>query len=191
MSQIHFYQKEEDIRSELLQILQKVDSDFYPPLSARRSFDFWLNLFDNGSILYATDGSSGAVVGFLAYYPSLSGEIYDKLMACVNIEPVTSVKTNVFYSGAYIHFIAVLPEYRGRGISSLLMDNLLSETKQKQIDSIRVITWSTNHQSIRLYKKHGFKEIHRIPNERGKGIDSIYFEVTKPLLESIMMVRSI
>jgi phenylacetate-CoA ligase len=123
---------------------------------------------------------SNQVVGFLAYYPSLSGEIYNKLMVCVNIEPIIEIKVKGDYLGGYLHFIAIKPEYRGNGVSTSLMNALLNNAEANNVSFIRVITWSTNHRSINLYQKHGFKEIHRIPNERGHGVDSVYLEVKIP-----------
>jgi ribosomal protein S18 acetylase RimI-like enzyme len=36
-------------------------------------------------------------------------------------------------------------------------------------------TWSTNTAHISILKKYNFREIHRIENDRGEGIDTVYF----------------
>ncbi|MFX0090754.1 MAG: GNAT family N-acetyltransferase [Candidatus Hodarchaeota archaeon] len=176
-------QGEKSLRKKLLQILSAVDRDFLPPLSQRRSLEFWMTLFEKGVILYAVEEDS--VAGFLAYYPSLSGEIFNDLQSCVNINPmISSANTHKMFQGAYLHYIAIAPEYRRRKIASALMTELLVDAQRKGISRLRVITWSTNNASLKLYLKHGFSIFNRIANDRGKGVDSVYLEVKIPSLQS-------
>lgn len=175
MIQLKAYQKEENIKLQLLEVLKTVDQDFYPPLSTRKPLSFWLNLFEKGVILYIEKNQQ--VAGFLAYYPSMSGSILDELRACVNVDPILVPRNgNVKYEEAYLHFIAIHPEYRGLNLGSKLMTNLLSDALSRGVTKMRVITWSTNVGSINLYKKHGFEIFNAIPNDRGNNVGSVYLE---------------
>jgi ribosomal protein S18 acetylase RimI-like enzyme len=187
MIEIREYDKEVESRYQLLQILRNVDEDFYPSLSKRKSLYFWLNLFEKGTILYASVKNN--IVGFLAYYPSLSGDILDELMSCVNISPILS-NSDMNYTDAYLHFIAISPGFRNNGISSLLMNRLFEKLQIKNISKIRVITWSTNDKSLNLYRKHGFQVFNTAFNDRGEGVNSVYLEAKVPILLKTLMVRS-
>jgi ribosomal protein S18 acetylase RimI-like enzyme len=179
MIEIKRYRGEEPVRRQLLQVLLDVDNDFVPPLSKRRSLEFWLEIFDQGSILYAKAPLGDAVAGFLAYYPALDPDTYQRLLPYVNIAPVVSLPgSRETFREAYLHFIAVTPAYRGRQVSSALLAQLLQEVQEQGISRLRVITWSTNTGSLNLYKKFNFTVFHRVPDDRGEGIDSVYLEVT-------------
>ncbi|MHA2364816.1 MAG: GNAT family N-acetyltransferase [Candidatus Hodarchaeales archaeon] len=179
------YQQDENFRKKLLQVLKAVDKDFLPPLSQRRSLDFWINLFEKGVIFYALDKEE--IAGFLAYYPELTGSVFDDLKSCVNIDPVIkSVDSIKHFQGAYLHFIAISPAYRGEKIGSLLMEKLLEDASQYGSTKLRVVTWSTNKASIKLYRKFGFQIYNRIQDDRGKNIDSLYLEVKLPFSSSFI-----
>ena len=187
MIEIREYNKEEEYRYQLLQVLRNVDEDFYPSLSKRKSLYFWLNLFEKGTILYASVKNN--IVGFLAYYPSLTGDILDELMSCVNITPILS-NSNTNYKQAYLHFLAISPDFRNKGLSSLLMNELFEKLQIKKISKIRVITWSTNERSLNLYRKHGFQVFNTKFNDRGEGVNSVYLEAKIPILLNPLVVRS-
>jgi ribosomal protein S18 acetylase RimI-like enzyme len=179
MIAINDFQGEESLRNQFIRILSAVDQDFVPALSQRQSLEFWIDLFEKGIILYAIENET--VAGFLAYYPSLNALILEELRPFVNINPVlSSPATNQFFQGAYLHFIAVSPEFRGKQVGSLLMTALLEDAQRNRVSKLRAVTWSTNETSLNLYKKHGFLEFRCIDNDRGKGIDSVYLEVNIP-----------
>ncbi|MHA2294989.1 MAG: GNAT family N-acetyltransferase [Candidatus Hodarchaeales archaeon] len=176
---IREYHGETRLREQLLQVLQAVDKDFFPPLSQRRPLEFWLNLFEKGVVLVTIEDDN--VVGFLAYYPSLSGKILDELRTCVNIDPVISpANSNKVFQGAYLHFIAVSPEYRRRKLASDLLSALLKDAQEKGVSRLRVVTWSTNINSLKLYKNKGFQVFQQLPNDRACCIGSVYLEVKIP-----------
>ncbi|MHA2249224.1 MAG: GNAT family N-acetyltransferase [Candidatus Kariarchaeaceae archaeon] len=180
MIQIREYQKENghnqgNLRVKLLDILHEVDQDFFPPLSNRKKLEFWLDLFEKGSILFAMNGKK--IAGFLAYYPSLSGEILDELRLCVNVDPIRKpTNGSELYEDAYLHFIAISPHYRGRKIGNLLMEALHLHAQKQEATKLRVITWSTNISSLNLYKNNGYYIINEVKDDRAKGVDSIYLE---------------
>ncbi len=62
---------------------------------------------------------------------------------------------------AELHNIAIIPDYRGKGLSSLLMDKIISDTEGSVIFlEVR----AGNAAAIGLYKKHGFTEIGKRKN---------------------------
>lgn len=176
MIAIKQFHGEESLRNQFIQILSAVDQDFVPALSQRQSLEFWIDLFEKGIILYGKENEM--VAGFLAYYPSLNGLILEELRPFVNINPViSSADSNGPFQGAYLHFIAVSPEFRGKQVGSLLMAALLEDAQRNGASKLRVVTWSTNEKSLNLYKKHGFLVFRCIDSDRRKGIDSVYLEV--------------
>jgi len=182
MIKIETYQKEEKVRKQLLQVLARVDHDFVPPLSQRKSLEFWMTLFEKGVLLYASLPEEVISLGFLVYYPSLNGKTLKELRPYVNVGPVVSPpNSNEIFRDAYLHFIAVSPGHRGKNIASSLLAALLDEVQKRGIPRLRVVTWSTNTESLKLYKKYNFRVFYRLPDDRGKGIDSVYLEVKLPL----------
>ncbi|ADI74349.1 GCN5-related N-acetyltransferase [Methanohalobium evestigatum Z-7303] len=76
---------------------------------------------------------------------------------------------------AYINFLAVHPEYRGMGLSSKLEKQLELKLKQDGILYINVCTWSTNKPVLNFYEKMNYRINSVLKNDRGNGIDTIYY----------------
>jgi len=58
---------------------------------------------------------------------------------------------------AFINFVLVLDEYRGRGIALELMQHLIAHVRDAGIDRIRLETYSCLQQARIMYKKLGFE----------------------------------
>ncbi len=183
--EIHEYHENNHIRQQLLEVLKAVDQDFLPPLSQRRDLEFWLELFEKGIIIYAQ--VEDRVAGFIVYYPALKNQILQDLQSCVNVDPVLkNPNSDEVFQGAYMHFIAISPEFRGKNIASALMNELNESMMRNGISSLRVITWSSNIKSLNLYKKHGYYIYKRnLDPNRGEGVESVYLEVKLPLNHSL------
>ncbi len=54
--------------------------------------------------------------------------------------------------------MAVLPEYRGRGLSKKLMDRMVEYTRKMEADSISLEVRENNKKARNLYKSYGFTE---------------------------------
>ncbi len=57
---------------------------------------------------------------------------------------------------AYVTNVYTCPEYRRKGISTILMDMLVKEVKKRDVPYIWL--WATN-EGVPLYKKYGFKNL--------------------------------
>ena len=58
---------------------------------------------------------------------------------------------------AHLARVAVLPQFQHEHIGHQLVEDMIDSFFQKGISSITVNTQSTNHASLRLYKKIGFR----------------------------------
>lgn len=61
-----------------------------------------------------------------------------------------------------IHEIFVLPEYRGRGVASKLLDSALKYTKERGRDLAELWVGETNEQAKRFYEFKGFKAVGKV-----------------------------
>lgn len=57
---------------------------------------------------------------------------------------------------AYVNNVYTVPEYRRKGISTMLLNKLVKEVKARNISYIWL--WATE-EGVHLYKKYGFNEI--------------------------------
>jgi ribosomal protein S18 acetylase RimI-like enzyme len=58
---------------------------------------------------------------------------------------------------AYLGFMYVLPEYRGKGINKLIVDSLKNWAASKNISELRLDVYYDNTPAIKAYEKIGFK----------------------------------
>lgn len=54
--------------------------------------------------------------------------------------------------------IAILPQYRGRGLSKKLMDQLVEYSRKKDVKSLSLEVRESNKKARNLYRCYGFKE---------------------------------
>lgn len=96
--------------------------------------------------------------GFLSYRPHWTGE-----------GPLAG-------DSLYITTVCVPKELRGRGIATELYCALeQKESSPGEPCAITIRTWSTNLAQIALLEKLGYHAALRIQDDRGPGIDTIYF----------------
>jgi GNAT superfamily N-acetyltransferase len=60
-------------------------------------------------------------------------------------------------SHAYLGFMYVSPEYRGKGLNKKIMDRLITWSENKGINDHYLEVYSGNSSAIRAYEKLGFK----------------------------------
>ncbi|MET4543941.1 GNAT superfamily N-acetyltransferase [Pedobacter africanus] len=64
-----------------------------------------------------------------------------------------------FETYAYLGFMYVKPEYRGRGVNKLILDFLIDWSKEKGITEIRLDVYDKNESAIAAYEKAGFEPL--------------------------------
>ena len=62
-------------------------------------------------------------------------------------------------SEGYINNIAVLPEFRGRGIAKMLLNNLVQYSILNKLDFLSLEVRGSNKVAINLYSSNGFKNV--------------------------------
>ena len=148
------------------------DNDFVPPISQRFS-PFQTDLKpsseanENGLLRYFTGMlkekvlcviEDGKLLGFVTYVEDIK---------------YSTVITEKDRPNIYICTLIVSPAARGKGLTYRMYDHLFNERFPDRCLFTR--TWSTNMAHISILEKYGFEEIYRIPNDRGEGIDTVYW----------------
>jgi len=60
---------------------------------------------------------------------------------------------------AYLGFMYVKPEHRGKGVNKLILDKLISWAKSKGMSEIRLDVYSQNESAVKAYEKAGFEPL--------------------------------
>lgn len=153
-------------------LLCRYDHSFIPPLSARENTyqpnlsedqpsaegpRSYFNTLKQQSTFLALH--QDRTVGFMSYRPQyICPELEDNIVT------------------TYITTIIVDEEQRGRGITTSFYREILK--RLTPANPITTRTWSTNDGHIRILERLGFKEVARIMDARGQGIDTVYFRKT-------------
>ena len=107
--------------------------------------------------------------GHINYYDikaMIESDDTEVLVALVNDELVASAYVKIkkakpylkFDYYAYVGFMFVTPEYRGKGISQKVIDELISWAKSRGLNEIRLDVYDDNLNAVRAYEKRGFKK---------------------------------
>jgi L-amino acid N-acyltransferase YncA len=75
--------------------------------------------------------------------------------------------------------IAVLPQFRGVGVGSALLDSALGLASEKGFKKVNLSVFHTNKNAVNLYKKFGFKKVGRKRKQfriKGSYVDEIIME---------------
>jgi ribosomal protein S18 acetylase RimI-like enzyme len=164
-------------KDDLWHVLEATDHDFVPPLSARapttlgkiepahvafalpiEHLEFQLGLH----VILAKQGQR--VMGFLSFLPDFHHDMIDKMDSCVLIDTV-----------------AVMPSMRRSVVRRELYKALFASAEFQRHTNAVLHMWSTNQSHCALIESIGFREIRRIVDDRGPGIDTlIYTRTTTP-----------
>lgn len=170
---IKFFEKitDENIKDEIWEILCECDKEFYPPLSERKTFGSLLDLncrakannklpFDyfesmikqNFMIAYM---DKRYIVRFMAFLSNVKPKDFD-------------IKCN------YYTTICVKTANRQKGIATGLLTFKLPDNFRNEITLTR--TWSLNYPMITAFNKAGFSIKKLVADDRGKGVDTLYYQ---------------
>lgn len=126
---------------ELIKIHQLCDNDFVPKLSSRVNIDdYCKKLFNNAN--FVTINSDEKVIGLVAIY------------------------TNNFQTKeAYISSVCLLKEYRGKGLSKVLISETIKYTASLGMEIIRLEVGIENETARKLYESFNFYMVERRGND--------------------------
>ena len=162
-------EEHEKYYDEIYNMLIEGDDEFVPPLSKRSSTtqkgfkDIQKN--QDGIRLYFDEmkkqrfmiaEDEGNIIAFVSFRENY-----------INGEITRSDTPNI-----YLSTLIVKPEGRGKGITNQMYAILF-----KQYENINIFTrtWSTNIAHIKILSKFNFDTLCVIEDDRGKGIDTVYF----------------
>ena len=173
--EIKILSREEQVQyyDEILEMVIAGDEDFVPPLSARSSTtqkDF--------------SSAEKSKEGILSYFEEMKAQRFavvledGKLLAFVSYkENYTNAEIDETYlPNIYLSTLIMKPEARGKNITFHLYSTLFDAYKER---SVLTRTWSTNAVHIHILSKFNFDTLCTLKNDRGEGIDTVYF-VKKP-----------
>ena len=153
---------------EVRRLLESCGDEFMPPLSTRMSThltdlrclegtgtrpgEYFSELSHQPFVLALSDGHVIAFLSFIEDHPVMRGE--ERLVT------------------TYVTTICVAPEWRHRGIATDLYRHLERHASSRYL-SVR--TWSTNAAQVTLLQSLGYRELSRIRDDRGEGLDTVYY----------------
>lgn len=164
-------------RSDIIEMLRESDKDFVPPLSAR------------ASTLDTTFGGNTTYGGVLSYYEKMNEQMIlaafedGELLAFVSYREnfISEIIDEDTLPNIYVSTLVMRHSARGRGLTAIMYDHLFDKCYPRH--SIYTRTWSTNGAHTKILSRFGFSELKRIKNDRGEGIDTVYYarEAGSPL----------
>ena len=165
--------KDPAVIDQLRSLLSSQDRSFIPPLSARAgttdsdlrpghqggdktaSIDSYLRSTLEQHFIIAMDG--GRLAGFISYKAPYRLEVLRGSKRC-----------------AYVSTVLVDPAYRGQRLVYDLYSVLFAYISASGAP-VATRTWSTNHAHLHVLQELGFTLAERFPNDRGLGIDTVYY----------------
>ena len=151
--------------NELKEMLRKHDKEFVPPLSSR----------DSAVHTNFDELSYSCNIGMYCN-EMIKHNVYvvvdeDKIVALIAFRYNYTNKYIRKTPNIYVSTVIVDNRYRGKGIADKLYEELMTKGLP-----IYVRTWSTNKSHIRVLDKLQFDLIKTIENDRGEGIDTLYYK---------------
>ena len=163
----------EKYKSQIYQMLAFSDKEFVPPLSCRNSTtqknlvgvanengikDYFEGLLSQQVLGIFIDGNLAGILSFITDYTSQEIE-------------------NIKLPNIYLSTLVVSQNYRGKGVTKKVYDYLFNDIYKEH--TVYTRTWSTNLAHLNILAHFGFKLMLNKPNDRGEGIDTVYFELRR------------
>lgn len=170
--EIFFRDKLEDEweANEVYAILSECDKDFEPPLSERGSTvqKTWEKKSGDGVRNYFNE---------VAKQHTLFLKREKKIIAFLSFRSMEECEALKNYRDiCYFTTLCIRKEYRGQGLALVLYQKAkeyVEESSRYTVMALR--TWSTNKAQLHLMEKMDFHCETRLKNDRGEGIDTLYF----------------
>ena len=166
--------QKEQLAPQLWEMMQASDREFIPPLSSRSSTTqadlTGKNTVEDGLQLYFSQMMQQQILAAMEGERLLSYVSYRENYICPEIGEDT-------HPNIYLSTLISRPETRGKGLTKQLYDHLFNTCYPDR--SIFTRTWSTNAAHIRIFDKFGFSLLCRKENDRGPGLDTVYFSLKR------------
>lgn len=160
-------------------LVAQADREFIPPLSSRSSTTQQrLDLTIDSSQTASTDAYCRELETQSFVFAVVSGDAtttQKSIIAFLSYRPHTLLFDRQQPQSLYVSTIIVDPKFRGQGLAQRLYDALFVLAAENG-ETVSTRTWSTNNAHISLLKKNQFDLIKTIPNDRGEGLDTVYYE---------------
>lgn len=119
----------------------------------RNGKDYAVNIAEAEKMCFSEPWSVNAVEEFLSYgYNGANAAICDGVFAGY-------VTYSCICGELQIANVATLPDYRRKGVGSLLMESVVELAKENECSVITLEVRASNMPAIALYKKHGYTEV--------------------------------
>ncbi|WP_340820341.1 GNAT family N-acetyltransferase [Methanolobus sp. WCC4] len=149
--------------NDVRKFIELVDEDFYPPLSKRgggipERIEASLDTSESNYLVAELDTpddneQAHRIIGMIGCTWNWKGE-----------------------DTAYINFLATHPDHRRSGISKELYIRLEEILAEQGLRTIYLCTWSGNPGAKKFYEGLGYKAYSIVLNDRGNGVDTIYYK---------------
>lgn len=154
-------------------LLERTDDEFHPPLSVRTGPTQTAGLDER-----RTDGLDDYLDSCLEqpFVLALDG---DRLAGFLSVRPGYRIDALSEYApSTYASTLVVHPDDRRQGYARRLYHALLTDLPEVVRDPyVTTRTWSENEAHRRLLDELGFDLVTRIPDDRGEGIDTVYYGI--------------
>jgi len=136
-----------------------------------------LALIEIGAIRYSGEESvfsykncvvaehDGEVIGLLLGFPV---EVEQGASSGEPVDPVLEPYSMEIPGSFYICSLAVLPEFRGLGLGTKMLDIAREQARESGLDTLSLLVFEQNEGAFRLYEREGFEVVDRarvVPHE--------------------------
>ncbi len=168
-------QAPDSVREQVLALVIEADDAFWPPLRARTP-EQGLSV-GAGAVL---DESPDAYWASIQNHALITAEEAGNVLGMMSVAQNKPLEALKLTATAYLSTLIVAESARGRGLARQLYARLFELARSwSQTPCVATRTWSTNAAHLPLIAQLGFEERLRLKDDRGVGIDTVYF--LKPL----------
>ena len=159
---------------DIIKILTAADREFVPPLSQRTStLDKTFGAtasYGPGVTLYFEEMIKQEVMGVFEDRELLGFVSY-------RLDYVTDLISENECPNLYVSTLVLSDKARGKGLTKRMYAYLFCDVYADR--NVFTRTWSTNFAHTKILESFGFTEIIRKENDRGNGIDTVYYKREK------------
>ncbi len=134
-------------------LAREIWEEHYTPIIGKDQVDYMLDKFQSAQAISKQIKTEGYI-----YYLAKVGNDY---IGYIGVKPK---ENELFLSKIYVKAL-----YRGKGYGKALMNIIIETAEKKKLASITLTVNKNNLNSIRAYKKMGFKRIDSIVTDIGNG----------------------